>query len=145
MMNLAYGCLAECSNNFQSSYTVGVTWTVGLSAGVNIADVIEAGVNAEISTSQETGTAQSGEKACPVEDYQCALLITPTVVHVKGMKQRMNGGCQKLGNPLPYEVEIPVKSQDKMPKVGIDVCACPDLPGSAGKGRPAKCPAPCLA
>ena len=133
-----------CTLTEQSTYSVGVTVETG--GGLDIGDIVSAGVSVSVSTTTETGTASGGEKSCPTGDYTCALAIQPAMVRVSGVKTssylKSDGTCGSQDED--YTVTMPRKGQDNIAGQHVDTCVCKNFPGSDDEAAPSNvCPQDC--
>lgn len=140
-------CLA-CEITQGSSFTVGTTITVGISADLDLDDISEdAGVSASVSTTTLHGETGSVSLECPVGPWTCALIITPPVTIITGTATQLNAYCLAVGTPEPYTVELPELEPSGVMQGGhVDICACQNFAHWADAGAPSiVCPQACTA
>ncbi|KAI4253012.1 MAG: hypothetical protein L6R42_007738, partial [Xanthoria sp. 1 TBL-2021] len=70
--------------NTGSSFAVEVTVSVGIDVG--IADVVGAGLSAEVATTEQKATSQGATVPCPEGTWKCALKIFPNILSVSGKR-----------------------------------------------------------
>ena len=59
-------------------YSVGVTITLGADLGLDLGEVVKAGIGASVGTTTTAGENQAGTEPCPAGPWECALQIIPT-------------------------------------------------------------------
>ena len=133
----------ECVLTEGSSYSIGVSVTVGGSLGLDFGGIVSAGVDASVTKESVTETAQGSEVKCPEGKWTCSLKITPDVVRVKGKKlQYDTKACSWPKDGDAFDISLP-KMVGKMLSTKIEPCACKDYSHWADKGAPPLCPEPC--
>lgn len=113
---------------------------VGANLGLNVDDIIGAGVSISVAKTTETAIAESAQYECPDGAWTCALKITPSVVHVKGHMIKYSLYSSTKGD---YEVTIPRTDSNGNAVVKVTVCACKNRKGWADAGAPPLCPSDC--
>lgn len=119
---------------------MGYTIELGFDLGLNIDDIIGAGVSLSVSKTTETAIAESAEYQCPTGAWTCALKITPSVVKVKDHVIKSSSIVNTIGD---YEVTIPRVDSNRNAIVKVTVCACQNRVGWADPGAPPLCPSNC--
>ena len=139
---------AACILTNEASFTAGASIEVGGELGLGIKE-LSVGVSGSYTTTEESGQADGAQMNCPKGPWYCALVITPAVTIVKGIKQDIeevddDRMCAPKGDPQPWTAFLPQTKDGKLKSSGIDVCACPDYEHWADPGAPSiVCPQPC--
>ena len=130
-----------------STYTVGVTWSVGISLNLDPASVAgSAGIDASVSTTHSSGKTQGATGICPDGPWHCSLSISPQMVQVSGFATSLDC-CQVRSDSTvsPYTVLLPQKSSDGLDHASVDICTCQNFAGWAEPGHPGLiCPQDCV-
>ena len=129
-----------------SSYAVGVTVEVGADLGLDIKKVVSLGLHWSVAVTKTQEETQGVEVSCPKGPWQCSLAIWPGMVKVKGTKTYTDGikdmvSCSEKTED--YEVDLPIKEDNKLAPVRIRPCACPNREHWADPGAPDRCPSDC--
>ncbi|MCJ1276423.1 hypothetical protein MMC21_004228 [Puttea exsequens] len=133
-----------------STYSIGVTVTVGGSLGISTGEVfsklisLSASLSASVSTTTTSGNTGGASYSCPAGPWHCSLSITPTVQEVSGTKVDAGAGLEGCApGEQRYVVQYPVKNPEGLALLDAELCVCDD--GHAGDaGAPAlKCPMAC--
>ena len=132
-----------CSLTSESSYTVGVSVTVGAELGLNLANIASAGINGAVSTSTETAQVSGAGHDCPEGPWTCALIITPSMIEASGTQTRYAGQfCEEYKDK--FTVQFPRKGDDQTSSAKIGLCVCKNYKSWADKGAPTTiCPGDC--
>ncbi|KAL8885405.1 MAG: hypothetical protein Q9205_007126 [Flavoplaca limonia] len=135
----------ECQLGRENSYTVGVTTTVGGDLGLSFADVFSAGINAEVSYSEEEGTTDTNQQVCG-GPWSCSMILTPAVQEVAGNVWRWTG-CPSERRNYPYTVQFPIMSEGELPVQNSELCQCRNMEGfdEGAEDAPVPCPQECAA
>ncbi len=127
-----------CTIGRETSFSIGTTVEVG--GSLELSQIVGAGVSFAVSTTETEGVAQVTSSEC-TGPWTCALLITPTMIQVKG--EKTTSGCRGGKSTDPYEVLLPELDSDNL-AVGVGrPCACKNCLSWADEGAPEPCPQPC--
>ncbi|KAL9629198.1 MAG: hypothetical protein Q9204_005409, partial [Flavoplaca sp. TL-2023a] len=96
----------------ENSYTVGVTTTVGADLGLSYADVFSAGINAEVSYSEEEGTTDTNQQVCGGPWFQ----------EVAGNVWLWGFTCPVERRKFPYTVQFPIMSEGQLSVQNSELC-----------------------
>ncbi|KAL8852141.1 MAG: hypothetical protein Q9221_002964 [Calogaya cf. arnoldii] len=124
--------------NAGSSFAVETSITVGADLGLALKEIVDAGVSASVSITEQKGTSQGATAPCPEGgDWKCALKIFPNIVTVSGEKVSNSGSqCPGPEKREPYTVDLPVLGDTKAVETRIEICACNNYPGADDEGSP---------
>ena len=120
--------LVEGQLTQQTSYTVGVTIETGIDLGLDLFEIVNAGVSFAVSITTESGTTNGVTDTYPQGGWYCSLNITPTILEVSGTAQYVDA-CGNLGAEEPWTVDLPQKGSDGNPILNVEACTCQKLVG----------------
>lgn len=135
------------------THTESITWTVGGDLSI-AAGALSLGGSWSVAETVADGFGEGAAMDCPEGEWRCSVVITPSVVRVKGhlKKQGPDDGCDS--SPVSaddggednkkFEYLIPIKDKSGNAKVAVDVCTCKDKKNWADPGHPELlCPEDC--
>lgn len=108
----------------QEQYSIAYTVEVGVDLGLNIDDIIGAGIGVSVSKTTETAISESAAYTCPDGAWTCALQIVPSVVRVRGHRFHYKSPAEVSNN---YEVTIPRTDSIGNAVVEVTICSCHNL------------------
>ena len=130
-----------------STFSVDVTWQVGIDLNLDPAKVAgSGGIGASVSTTHSSGKTQGATGPCPSGPWSCSLSISPQMVQVSGFATSLEC-CETTSASIvsPYTVLLPQKSSDGLVHASVDICTCQNFAGWAEPGHPGLiCPQDCV-
>lgn len=111
-----------------TSYSVSVTIDEGLNIGLNLRDIVSAGLTSSVSVTTTKGTTDGAGDTCPEGAWYCSLDITPTMVQVSGTVTSENSCMEGPAGPVqPFTVTFPKTGSDGNPYIDVRMCTCDNL------------------
>lgn len=135
------------------THTESITWTKGGNLGIS-AGKLDLGGSWSVGESVGDSFGEGAAPSCPPGKWRCSIVITPSVVRVKGHLKRnahdekckvhtvssWDGGREND----KFEYLIPIKDQSGNAQVSIDLCTCKNRKEWADPGHPGLlCPKDC--
>ncbi|KAL8827526.1 MAG: hypothetical protein Q9170_006984 [Blastenia crenularia] len=132
-----------CTLGRESSYSVGVSVSVGVDLCLDFSKIVSAGINAEVAIETTTGTTDTNQQECS-GPWACSMIITPSVQEVAGT-QHAWVGCPSEKKTFPYTAQFPIKNGDHLPVEHGEPCQCRNFPGfdEGNPDAPKPCPNDC--
>lgn len=139
--------------SISEEHTEGLEWTFGSELGIN-AGQLSLGGSWSVAESVSDSFGEGAAPDCPPGKWRCSIVVTPSVVHVKGHLKR---NAHDLRCKVPtvsswdggrendkFEYKIPIKDKAGNAQVSIDLCTCKNRKNWADPGHPGiLCPKNC--
>ena len=119
-----------------STFSVSVTWTVGIDAGITIEEIFSLGLSVSVSKTETEGISEGVSVPSPKGPWNCALAVFPEMLDVKGKKSGTNDMCLGQGYPKPFDVQFPALGDTGAPRSRVEICACSNYPHANDAGAP---------
>ena len=130
LLFIAPNHISGCSISLNKGYSYGVTWGVGASLGVTIAEVLDAGITTGVYYTVTTSTTETVTVQCPDGNgYVCGMAFSASMLQVDGhIVVNATGAvqgevCNQPSNPH-YTVLIPETTGGSAPLPIFHAFAC---------------------